>query len=126
MSDRSVELSAPNLIQDSSLSQRPHSRMSIHDSSGRSDEKSFALSRTTGVFYSGRSNNGRYRKKDSDQGAALYDNDVHVLAGVVKSFLRDGLPPSMEPILPLDLYESFIAVPGMLLNFLFQKSDTKK
>ncbi|KAJ3208339.1 hypothetical protein HDU67_006802 [Dinochytrium kinnereticum] len=39
----------------------------------------------------------------------LYDNDVHVVTGVIKGFLREGLPPDKEPLCPLNLYEGFIA-----------------
>ncbi|KAJ3028050.1 UNVERIFIED_CONTAM: hypothetical protein HDU68_002566 [Siphonaria sp. JEL0065] len=39
---------------------------------------------------------------------SLYDNDVHVVTGVVKSFLRKGLPPKMEPVTTFDLYEAFM------------------
>ncbi|KAJ3086109.1 hypothetical protein HK102_013509, partial [Quaeritorhiza haematococci] len=41
-------------------------------------------------------------------GASLYDNDVHVLTGVVKSYLREGLPPKKEPLCTFELYEAFI------------------
>ncbi|KAJ3075641.1 hypothetical protein HDU98_007325 [Podochytrium sp. JEL0797] len=39
---------------------------------------------------------------------SLYDNDVHVVTSVVKSFLRKGLPPKMEPVTTCDLYEAFM------------------
>ncbi|KAJ3100457.1 hypothetical protein HDU97_002194 [Phlyctochytrium planicorne] len=41
--------------------------------------------------------------------SALYDNDIHVVTGVVKGFLREGLPPNKEPVCTRALYEEFIA-----------------
>ncbi|KAJ3334119.1 hypothetical protein HDU76_010241 [Blyttiomyces sp. JEL0837] len=42
----------------------------------------------------------------------LYDSDVHVVTGVVKGFLRDGLPPKKEPVGTYELYEDFIKAAG--------------
>lgn len=41
-------------------------------------------------------------------GPGLYDEDVHVVTGAIKSWLRDGLPPKMEPLCTFELYEGFI------------------
>jgi hypothetical protein len=40
--------------------------------------------------------------------SSLYDNDVHVVAGVVKGYLRDGLGPKKEPLCTFALYEGFV------------------
>lgn len=42
-------------------------------------------------------------------GPALYDNDVHVVTGVIKAFLRDGLGSKKVPVCTFDLYEGFIS-----------------
>ncbi|KAJ3379940.1 hypothetical protein HDU92_006299 [Lobulomyces angularis] len=39
---------------------------------------------------------------------SIYDNDVHVLTGVIKSFLREGMPPNNESLCSSELYEGFI------------------
>ncbi|KAJ3031507.1 hypothetical protein HK097_005448, partial [Rhizophlyctis rosea] len=41
-------------------------------------------------------------------GSSLYDNDVHVVTGVVKGFLRDGIGAKREPLCTFDLYEGFV------------------
>ncbi|KAI9017309.1 hypothetical protein BC832DRAFT_18647 [Gaertneriomyces semiglobifer] len=41
-------------------------------------------------------------------GPSLYDNDVHVVTGVIKSFLREGLGSKKVPICTFNLYEGFI------------------
>ncbi|KAJ1558775.1 hypothetical protein HK096_004682, partial [Nowakowskiella sp. JEL0078] len=40
--------------------------------------------------------------------SSLYDNDVHVVTGVIKSFLRNGLPPNKEPLCTYASYDQFI------------------
>ncbi|KAJ3041694.1 hypothetical protein HDV00_008781 [Rhizophlyctis rosea] len=46
-------------------------------------------------------------------GSSLYDNDVHVVTGVIKGYLRDGIQVGgggrREPCCTFDLYEGFIA-----------------
>ncbi|KAI9207976.1 Rho GTPase activation protein, partial [Polychytrium aggregatum] len=42
---------------------------------------------------------------------SVYDNDVHVVTNVIKGFIRDGLPPKMEPLCPYDKYDEFIKAP---------------
>ncbi|KAJ3023890.1 hypothetical protein HKX48_000076 [Thoreauomyces humboldtii] len=42
-------------------------------------------------------------------GPSLYDNDVHVVTGVIKGFLRQGVGSTKEPLCSFDLYEAFIA-----------------
>ncbi|TPX35468.1 hypothetical protein SmJEL517_g02050 [Synchytrium microbalum] len=42
---------------------------------------------------------------------SLYDNDVHVITGVIKSYLRDGIPTQSgrrEPVCTYELYTSLI------------------
>ncbi|KAI8803896.1 Rho GTPase activation protein, partial [Cladochytrium replicatum] len=46
-------------------------------------------------------------------GSSLYDNDVHVVTGVIKGYLRDGLPPDKEPICTYNLYDAFIEAAQM-------------
>ncbi|TPX58446.1 hypothetical protein PhCBS80983_g03123 [Powellomyces hirtus] len=46
-------------------------------------------------------------------GPSLYDNDVHVVTGVIKGFLRQGLGSKNVPICSFDLYEAFIAATQM-------------
>ncbi|KAJ1554104.1 hypothetical protein HK405_006005 [Cladochytrium tenue] len=59
----------------------------------------------------------RMRKKDhaysSSSASALYDDDIHVVSGVVKSYLRDGLPPTMEPVCTLGFYSAFLTAAGL-------------
>ncbi|TPX64904.1 hypothetical protein SpCBS45565_g05521 [Spizellomyces sp. 'palustris'] len=43
-------------------------------------------------------------------GPSLYDNDIHVVAGVIKGFLRDGLGAKKLPICSFDAYQDFISV----------------
>ena len=45
----------------------------------------------------------------SNSGSALYDDDVHVLTGLVKKLLRDGIGPSNEPLCGFELYEEFVS-----------------
>lgn len=40
----------------------------------------------------------------------LYDNDIHVITGVIKSFLRDGFGPGKEPLIESRLYDRFLEV----------------
>ncbi|KAJ3263534.1 hypothetical protein HDU77_010468 [Chytriomyces hyalinus] len=40
---------------------------------------------------------------------AIYDNDVHVVTGVLKSYLRKGMAPRKEPVTTFEQYEAFIA-----------------
>ncbi|KAJ3169028.1 Rho GTPase-activating protein 21 [Geranomyces variabilis] len=42
-------------------------------------------------------------------GPSLYDNDIHVVTGVIKGFLRAGLGPAKQPICSFALYEGFVA-----------------
>ncbi|KAJ3139597.1 Rho GTPase-activating protein 21 [Geranomyces variabilis] len=42
-------------------------------------------------------------------GPSLYDNDIHVVTGVIKGFLRAGLGPDKQPICSFALYEGFVA-----------------
>ncbi|KND00665.1 uncharacterized protein SPPG_03788 [Spizellomyces punctatus DAOM BR117] len=42
-------------------------------------------------------------------GPSLYDNDIHVVTGVIKGFLRDGLGSKKLPICTFDAYEDFIS-----------------
>ncbi|KAI9094415.1 Rho GTPase activation protein, partial [Phlyctochytrium arcticum] len=49
------------------------------------------------------------RLRPAFSGAALYDHDVHVVAGVIKGFLREGLGPKKIPVCTFDLYERFIS-----------------
>ncbi|KAJ3349270.1 Rho GTPase-activating protein 21 [Entophlyctis luteolus] len=55
---------------------------------------------------------GRLSKRDvlpaSMSSSNLYDNDVHVVAGVVKAYLRKGLPPSAEPVTTVALHNAFV------------------
>lgn len=43
----------------------------------------------------------------------LYDNDIHVITGVIKSFLRDGFGPTKEPLVESRLYDRFLEVARM-------------
>ncbi|ORX91791.1 RhoGAP-domain-containing protein [Neocallimastix californiae] len=38
----------------------------------------------------------------------LYDNDIHVVTGCIKSWLRNGIPPKNEPLWPYHLYDDLI------------------
>jgi len=38
----------------------------------------------------------------------LYDNDIHVVTGCIKSWLRNGIPPKNEPLWPYDMYNDLI------------------
>jgi hypothetical protein len=40
----------------------------------------------------------------------LYDNDIHVITGVIKSFLREGFGPNKEPLIESRLYDRFLEV----------------
>ncbi|KAI9010119.1 hypothetical protein DFJ74DRAFT_685918 [Hyaloraphidium curvatum] len=40
----------------------------------------------------------------------LYDNDIHVVTGVIKSILRDGFGPTKEPLIESKLYDRFLEV----------------
>ncbi|KAJ3232463.1 hypothetical protein HDU81_002973 [Chytriomyces hyalinus] len=40
---------------------------------------------------------------------AIYDNDVHVVTGVLKSYLRKGMAPRKEPVTTFEHYEAFVA-----------------
>ncbi|KAI8826671.1 RhoGAP domain-containing protein, partial [Fimicolochytrium jonesii] len=42
-------------------------------------------------------------------GSSLYDNDIHVVTGVIKGFLRQGLGSKKIPLCTFDLYEGFIS-----------------
>ncbi|KAJ3119518.1 Rho GTPase-activating protein 21 [Nowakowskiella sp. JEL0407] len=44
----------------------------------------------------------------STLGGSLYDNDVHVVTGVIKAYLRTGLPPNGEPLCTFNSYDSFM------------------
>ncbi|KAI8842973.1 hypothetical protein BC829DRAFT_298134 [Chytridium lagenaria] len=56
--------------------------------------------------------------------SSLYDNDVHVVTGVVKWFLRDGLPPIGEPVCTHELYEGFVAAARKYFIFADSKLAT--
>ncbi|KAJ1570010.1 Rho GTPase-activating protein 21 [Nowakowskiella sp. JEL0078] len=47
-------------------------------------------------------------KESKDTNSSLYDNDVHVVTGVIKSFLRNGLPPNKEPLCTHKSYDQFV------------------
>lgn len=38
----------------------------------------------------------------------LYDNDIHVVTGCIKSWLRNGVPPKNEPLWPYNMYDDLI------------------
>jgi len=38
----------------------------------------------------------------------LYDNDIHVVTGCIKSWLRNGIPPKNEPLWPYNMYDDLI------------------
>jgi len=38
----------------------------------------------------------------------LYDNDIHVVTGCIKLWLRNGIPPNNEPLWPYHMYDDLI------------------
>ena len=41
--------------------------------------------------------------------SCVYNNDVHVLTGVIKSILRDGIGASKEPVCTFGAYSAFLS-----------------
>ncbi|OUM59263.1 hypothetical protein PIROE2DRAFT_22490, partial [Piromyces sp. E2] len=48
------------------------------------------------------------RKNSIESPNNLYDNDVHVVTGCLKSYLRDGIGDERQPVCTYDLYNEFI------------------